>query len=181
MSVEQYFICRHGDYDDYGDITPKAREKAEILGAQIGSLIGHMSREVLTSPAPRARQTAAIIAEILGVTAEEIESLWDDNEHPGDVAVSMKRIDDCRTKAIVVMTHLHFVKDIPRVIAVRYSLPGATYLPVPNKSESLYIDVPGKTASKLNGTERRQYYADDRRTQKDNAGTSGTSQDPPPF
>jgi len=73
------YLCRHaqaapGDPDELRELTPEGVEQARALGTQLAEL-EEPPRIVLTSPLIRARQTAAEVAEAVGVLALVEEAL----------------------------------------------------------------------------------------------------------
>jgi phosphohistidine phosphatase SixA len=114
-------IVRHGKDDMRTEVlTPEGRAKVERLAA---TLAGHFEslqdRIILTSTAPRALQSAAILKEQLGAQVEESEVLWRDNYHFDD---RLEEIDEMiqeagtRADAVVVVTHLDNVEELPDFI-----------------------------------------------------------------
>ncbi len=73
------YLLRHGEAgeaprDEDRELTPRGHEQARAVAAGVKWLDLELDA-ILTSPLPRARQTAAPVAEALGMRAEEAVSL----------------------------------------------------------------------------------------------------------
>lgn len=152
MPLEHLAVCRHGAYKDViGEpaLNDAGRKQAEKLGNALGTRLEGRQRAVITSISLRARQTAAIIAEILGVTPEELEELWNDSSHRGDLRVCTERIDAHEAPAIVVVTHLEYTAHLPN--AYRAQLLGAAAPAMGELSygQAWYLHAAQKTAEHI--------------------------------
>ena len=97
-------LCRHaeaapGDPDELRELTPAGVEQARALAARLAAL-PEPPVEVLTSPLVRARQTAAIVAEALGVSPEARDELV-----PGATVASLRRAVVGRAGPLAVVGH----------------------------------------------------------------------------
>ena len=98
------YVVRHaeaapGDPDELRRLTPSGREQARALGERLARE-GVELDAVLTSPLLRARETAAAIANALGLTAEADERLA-----PGATAADLRNAVSGRGERVAVVGH----------------------------------------------------------------------------
>ena len=86
-----------GEPDASRPLTAEGRERAQVLGAEIGS---HGPNAVLSSPLLRARETAAPIAAAAGVELEIAEQL-----SPGATLADVRAVVDGHGATVVVVGH----------------------------------------------------------------------------
>jgi phosphohistidine phosphatase SixA len=110
-------IVRHGEYNpDTGSISGYGTDQIRKLSIKLQPLIKSVkgSTIILTSPADRARQSAAIIGQVLEITPKEEKILWSDNQHEYDLCGLYKIISALQDEVIIIVTHLEYAEDFPR-------------------------------------------------------------------
>jgi phosphohistidine phosphatase SixA len=114
--MKKILIVRHGYYS-VSDLTSTGREQMKDLGMAIKSLMNGDSIEVKSSTAPRAKQSAKILAEILGVSFTEHEFLWSGPDSPRgcrvDLDKALKIIQGSRADVVILVTHLEYSEYLP--------------------------------------------------------------------
>lgn len=65
--MRHLFVVRHGHYQGT-DLTPRGRRQIEVLAEEMRARVGPGARRIriLSSTAPRAKQTARIVADVFG-------------------------------------------------------------------------------------------------------------------
>jgi phosphohistidine phosphatase SixA len=112
-------IVRHGKDDPETEVlTPEGRQGVLSLGERLADIAGqNQVNLILTSTAPRALQTAELLAEQLGGAAVVGEErLWRDNTHPRAGSYELiGLIQDAGERAdfVVLVTHLPNVVELP--------------------------------------------------------------------
>ncbi|GAA1660226.1 histidine phosphatase family protein [Glycomyces endophyticus] len=81
MATRHLYLVRHGEADPFGELTDTGRHQAALLADRLAAL---PIDAVLHSPLSRAAASAAIIADRLGVPAEEAAELVDHVPHVPD-------------------------------------------------------------------------------------------------
>lgn len=84
LAVEKLVVARHGDYGSDGHLSERGRAATEMLAGHIRTFMGekyvqHGVTLVLSSESARARETADIIASLLGLTCISSHALGDEN------------------------------------------------------------------------------------------------------
>lgn len=84
LAVEKLVVARHGDYVSNGSLSERGRNDVQMLAGQIRTFMGidyvqHGVTLVLSSEADRARETADIISNLLGLTCITSHVLGDEN------------------------------------------------------------------------------------------------------
>jgi len=109
------WVLRHGDAEDgvgKEDIERKLTEKGERQSRDAGRALKRLGASIdvcLTSPAIRARDTARLACQELGVAVEEDRRLWEGDWDPFDLAAGRGDVilvghePDC-TQAVAVAT-----------------------------------------------------------------------------
>ncbi len=123
--LKKLIIVRHGSYGSDGYLTEYGQGQMGRLGAKLKTRIEGKVR-VLCSTAPRALQSARLLAQYFGVEVESHDKLWSDEGHPEDVDAALSLIaacDDC--DVLIVVTHFEYAIEIP-------SAYGKKVLGVPN-------------------------------------------------
>ena len=145
--MKYLFILRHGRHNAEGRLSDEGRQDMARVAAVIKELIGDKTVCVLASAAPRADDSASVIAEVLGVPHETDMALWVDNHHPKDLHAALVAIQARMPKAdvLVVITHLDYANELPRVVGGLVRLD----IPVQNKqyAQGTYIDFAARTVA----------------------------------
>ncbi|MFC1800930.1 hypothetical protein ACFLZB_00485 [Nanoarchaeota archaeon] len=120
--MNHLFICRHGEYGRV-DLTPNGIKEIENLGRKIKDILGDSTAYILSSTAPRAQQSAGILAVQLGLP-EEFETsqeLWTGSDSTKerkkycDSELLIRMVDERRDRAdgLVLATHFEVCRDLP--------------------------------------------------------------------
>lgn len=115
-------VARHGQYDHALRLSTFGRQQIEALAEALKARINGQQKVVLlTSAAPRALDSAQVLAEELGIEPEEHQVLWSDNGHiheSDDAAVELIS-GHSDSDVVVVMTHLEYSSSLPGSYAKR--------------------------------------------------------------
>lgn len=100
----QLYLVRHaeaaeGESDELRPLTPAGREQARSLATRLRDS-GVRPDAILTSPLLRARETAALLADELGV-----EPAADERLAPGATAQTVTKAVDGRGETVIVVAH----------------------------------------------------------------------------
>ena len=112
-------IVRHGDYGPDRRISHSGRAQMLALAQHLKQLVNSGSVVILSSTAPRAADSAAILGEALRVEVELHDILWSDNSHPEDISGAFELVRSCSSRAdvVVLVTHLEYTRDLSRHFA----------------------------------------------------------------
>lgn len=118
----QFFILRHGAYDpETMRLNANGKTQIRRLAGLLKPATKGRPVRILTSTAPRALDSAMVLAEALGrlLTLEEHATLWSDNSHPqNDVAaLALLRERSKGMDAVIVVTHLEYADSLPAALA----------------------------------------------------------------
>jgi len=140
------FVVRHGDYDRDRNLSSLGADSIHELSNQLRNFINGEKILILSSPAPRAFQSAKIISEKLGVPVEEHEILWSDSDHLPDLDGLLEIIKERKTEAevIILVTHFEYVEIFPGYFARNELGIDNVCPPVPSKGEACLIDCTNK-------------------------------------
>jgi len=124
-----FVLLRHGDINGR-DLSPLGERQAASLARQVEALAGGPRREVWSSPAPRARQTASPLCARLGLREpEEDPRLWSgpdgsveswEARPAGLVEWLAPRLD--RLDLLVLVTHFELCCALPPLLAAVWDL-----------------------------------------------------------
>lgn len=108
-------LVRHGDYNSAG-LSEKGRSEIANTAQRIAPHVRDKSIVALSSPAPRASQSADILREQLGLNAiQTFDVLWADSSHriqPDAAHACITRAGQ-DTEVVLVVTHLELVELLP--------------------------------------------------------------------
>ncbi|MFA7332265.1 MAG: phosphoglycerate mutase family protein [Candidatus Delongbacteria bacterium] len=126
-------LIRHGDLDG-NNLSHLGQRQAASLGRQLRDSGGRRQLEarVLSSPAPRARQTASALCSFLGLREpEEDPRLWSGPDGPPgsweqDLPGLVRKLDEWSrgTELLVVVTHFELCLGLPPLLARKHGLDG---------------------------------------------------------
>ncbi|MGW8185544.1 MAG: histidine phosphatase family protein [Candidatus Moraniibacteriota bacterium] len=139
-------VVRHGAYDDDFNLNHRGKDQIQRLSEKLKDFVNGNKILLLSSPAPRASQSAKIISEKLNVPFEEHEILWSDNDHWEDYDGLLKIVKKRRSKAeiIILVTHLEYVEGFPDHFARNELAMDIDYPPIPSKGEACLVDCINK-------------------------------------
>lgn len=143
--LELLIVIRHGVYDHNERLSGLGKEQMLDLVGALGPLLAGRKTSLLTSTAPRARDSAEVLADGLSLDYEEHSLLWSDDEHYVDIAAALDLIERKGAEGyqvVILVTHLEYVEDLPPAfLAERFG--GRSRLPAPSRGEALVIDLSG--------------------------------------
>jgi len=129
--MPRFVLLRHGDISGR-DLSPAGERQASSLALQVDSLRPGPRREVWTSPAPRARQTASpLCARLNLMEPQEDPRLWSGPDGSAESWESRPagllhwldlRLDSL--DLLVVVTHFELCCALPPLLAAVWDLPG---------------------------------------------------------
>lgn len=122
-NMSRLAIVRHGDYGRDDRLNERGRLQMQVLGTRLAQSFD-TEREmalVLSSIAPRAVDSAEILAGILKAPIEQHEVLWSEASHPEDLEAAYKLVQSVRARAdlLVVVTHYEYAEELPGFIGQR--------------------------------------------------------------
>jgi phosphohistidine phosphatase SixA len=147
-------IVRHGSYDSEGNLDNEGRKKIEELSRKINQLVNKDdSVLILSSPAPRAKESAKIIAEALKSPIEMNEILFTEYEDVDyreiEAAHNLIRSAIDKSSLLILVTHNPFISMLCLDIQA-YDLQLKTQRSFSaGKGEGIFIDYEDKFIAKL--------------------------------
>lgn len=113
-------LIRHGAYDDKKNLSSKGKEQY-ILLSEFLKLILEGNINLISSPAPRAIQSAEVLGNNLKLKIDTYYQLWSDNNHPYDFdwfesLLKARELEGCDT--LIIVSHLEYVQDFPRKLGL---------------------------------------------------------------
>lgn len=144
--IKFLFVVRHGDYDRDRNLSSFGADQIMELSDQLKGFINGGKVLLLSSPAPRASQSAQIISEKLCVPVEEHEILWSDNDHCEDFDGLLQIVTKRRAEAeiMILVTHLEYAEGFPDYFASKELGLKNNEAPIPSKGEACLIDCVNK-------------------------------------
>lgn len=143
--MQRLIIVRHGDYGGRS-LTAFGREDIAKLGERLKSTINGGRILILTSTAIRARESAEILSQILGVEIEENEILGsEDYMEDMEATLGLVRSKKEAADVLILVTHMEFVEEFPSLFGKEEL--GVDYFPYRaiGKSEAWDINCEQKT------------------------------------
>jgi len=120
--IQKIVLIRHGDYGNHGRISNHGREQMLYMADKIKSHTGAGSEgvasRIITSSAPHARDSAEVLADVLGLTDIGLfTALWSDNsgkhDQNNDLAIDIIRHQSVGVDVLIVVTHCEYASDLP--------------------------------------------------------------------
>ncbi|MDP2361012.1 MAG: histidine phosphatase family protein [bacterium] len=151
-------LLRHGDSSGR-DLSPLGERQAAALGRQLRDLEPTPRQpRVVTSPAPRARQTASLVCSFLGLSGPlEERRLWSGPDGAPDSWENdpwwlLDRMEAWGRDVdlLVVITHLEICATLPSLLAEHVGLPGVLP-PGLARGQGLYVDLAARSWRLLQG------------------------------
>ena len=116
-------IVRHGKYGSDYRLNDQGRAQIQTLAERLNQSFDYEQEIalVLSSIAPRAIDTAEIIAQILQAPVETHELLWSENSHPENLEEAYKLVQSSRNRAdlLVLVTHYEYTEELPALFGRR--------------------------------------------------------------
>lgn len=113
-------VVRHGEYNDCGDndehnaLSHHGEEQIAALAEKLKALANGSKAALMTSPALRAKQSAAIIGKKLDIVAEEHLAFWTDRDHHPDIQDALSLIKDKESfDFVIIVAHLEYSSVLP--------------------------------------------------------------------
>jgi len=152
--MRHLFVIRHGHYAGR-DLSDRGREQISHIAEDMKAIIGemHNGHYLLSSTAPRAEQTAEIIAQAFGLEAfDKDERLWTGGGYisPEEVEAIDGMIAPHKDKhdIVTISTHYEVVGSYPSHIA-KTLFGRDEYIRRPEKGEGVHLDLEAKTYQML--------------------------------
>ena len=153
--MKHLFVIRHGDYD-WEDLSDYGKKQIERIAKDMKAIVGeiHNGHYLLSSTAPRAEQSAQIIAKAFGLEAfDKDERLWTDGGH--DLYQDeLETIDEMiaphkdKHDIVTIATHYEVVGSYPRHI-VKTLFGRDEHIRQPKKGEGVHLDLEARTYQML--------------------------------
>lgn len=131
--MKTLILVRHGEYSG-NDLNTYGKRQMEEIAKEIAEALPQGGTfTILASRAPRAAQSADVIAEILNAPFNRndhaSEKFWSDNGHRQDNNKFMEELEAKKGEAdhVIVVSHLEYVRDLPRVITKDFPTPADRY------------------------------------------------------
>lgn len=111
--MDKLIIIRHGDYDGVNLSDFGKRQMAELGNRLMPQINGDVL--ILSSTAPRARESAEILGKAFNVSIEDHEILWSDRSHYEDFpkVLELVRSKKEEVDVLILVTHLEYVYGFP--------------------------------------------------------------------
>ncbi len=115
--MKNIIIVRHGKYGRDGNLNEEGQSQIRSLAENIREHLGY-SNIIISSPAPIARQSADILADIFGITLEEHKVLYSKGYESVNLGETFELIESKKeVDTIIVVTHLEYTEELPSCLA----------------------------------------------------------------
>lgn len=113
--MKKLVLARHGDYGDDYCLNELGKKQMRLLAEELKKHTNCDKVVILSSTADRARQSAEVLSEVLGVEHQLHELLWSDCNHREDYkkALELIRAHKEGAEIIIIVTHLEYVEGFP--------------------------------------------------------------------
>ena len=151
--MKHLVIIRHGSYGDDHRLSAEGKKQIASIALHLSKSISGANSVILTSPAPRALDTADIIQQSLGIkNYVEIPFFWSDRTAPAPTYYKdpnpLKVMDIIQqyenNETVIVVSHFELVNQFPNFFA-RNTLGKDWNLPELEKGQAIDIDIEKKT------------------------------------
>lgn len=151
--MKHLVIVRHGDYAVGGVLSEKGKKQINGIALQLANISHFKKAVILSSPAPRALESAEIIQQKLGIselveipffrsdTTAPAPTYYRDRD-PSKVLDIINQYSDA--DVVIVVSHLELVNEFPRFFS-RNSFGKFWNLPELQKGQAIHIDIEKKT------------------------------------
>jgi len=112
--MEKLILVRHGNYNG-SVISDSGRQQMEILARKLQLELQDKRVLIISSTALRAIGSAEVFSNVLGISFEQDEKLWSDNDHWRDHSQLLELIRARQEDAdvIILVTHLEYTEEFP--------------------------------------------------------------------
>lgn len=158
MEEEEYelkhlFIARHGNPIDFeGNLFPDSQRELEGLGKRINEILSGGDAYILTSPQPRAVNSARVLAAQLRLVdeVEKVDSLDEYGDfHGGSLDEVIEKYKQ-KTDGLIIIAHQPFIAGCLPVSRFMGKFNGRIYvLEDLKKAEAVHFDLDRRTYSKV--------------------------------
>ena len=150
MNLKTLIIARHGDYDRSGNLSEYGKANMLKLGKKLFPLFEGVETVILTSPAPRASQSAKILGDLENIVPIVHSILWADDLHPRDLGAALHLIKKQTAETLIIVTHLEYANEIPPEFAEKVLKTSARpFWHIIEKGEAVVIDCKKKKCAKI--------------------------------
>ncbi len=112
--MKHLIVARHGDYDSTLHLDDTGRGQMLGLYDQLKQYTDGQRVALLSSTAPRASESATVLAQLLGVDVQLFEVFWSDGNHAEDMSAAMEIIRKFAAHdVVIVVTHLEYIQELP--------------------------------------------------------------------
>lgn len=147
-------VARHGAYtyrDGEYHLSDFGRDQIELLAGALETTINGQSVALLTSTAPRAKESAEVLGKKIDVEPQEHELLRSEGGRPMDIDGVIALIQEHENfDIVIIMTHYEYSEFLPRPFAEKV-LGTTDGFPryATNKGEAWVVDCDARTCSCL--------------------------------
>ena len=120
--MKNLLLLRHGYYQGE-DLDENGKEQMEEIARQVAEQKWTGKTVVMTSAAPRASQSAQVIADALNVPVAHVtDAFWSDNRHRQDNDRFKAELESHKGDAdnIILVSHPEYVKDLPSNLTLNF-------------------------------------------------------------
>lgn len=152
-NLKTLIIVRHGDYSGE-DLNSYGKAQMKKIAEMIKEHTGEVPFVILTSSAPRAKQSAEVISSVLGIKVKyESEAFWSDNRHSqnDDRFLQELRNNVDGAEHAILVSHLEYVKEMPGTITRNEGFVSPARYYERQKGAGVLIDMVNKQATEIRG------------------------------
>ena len=146
-------IVRHGDYSGE-NLNSYGMQQMENIAKEIKEKIGKVPVIILTSAAPRAKQSADVIGKVFDLDVAHVsESFWSDNRHYQDDNKFLEELENNIGEAehAIVVSHLEYVEYIPAKITRSKNFPKPAAVFERSKGTGVHMNMTEKIVEEIRG------------------------------
>ena len=117
--MKKLIVARHGSYGEDMRISSAGREQMVKLAETLKKHIDGCKVVMLSSSAPRAADSAEVLAGLINVPFKEYEVLWSDNRHRRNDQAVLDLIESKKGDAdvVIIVTHIEYTDSFPSFYA----------------------------------------------------------------
>ncbi len=151
--MNHLFVARHGNYNLDRRLDYYGRQQMEVLGKAIKEILNGGSARVISSTAPRARDSSEVLIEQLALPEfKQVPYLWSGNDAPEDSFYYnpdrdrlMKLVNERRegVNGLVMVTHLEVAEELPSYF-LKKELGKDEYVGEISKGQAVHLDLEEK-------------------------------------
>lgn len=146
-------IVRHGETRADGLLSDRGTDQVYDLAARLGQLITRPKETalILSSTAPRAEASAAILSRILGAPLELHELLWSQgSRRPPNTEAVYKLVRSAwgTSELVIVVTHMELVNLLPDLMGER-DLGAPCYMVCYEPAQGIVLNYRGRSTTRI--------------------------------